>query len=291
MVRAVNYAKIKTAKRMNEAQEENPNTPNKPKYVMANQDLIENPSIIKRAKRDIKLRQIQLSLSKEHRTAQTEYDEYMQESKRLDFRAEKIDEHAKNAHTLNEQLTQMQTEHQSLRRFLDRKRKKDLEKEIEYVEGELRAALYYFEHNYHIKPEEASAEIARTLNQKHAIDDAAKTKLHRILTLESKLESIKYARSEHEYKIRRKPEQPPERRGVKLPKQTQTHGIEHRRSVTKVMRELRVADSEETKRRRRRKALAKAKTRQMHVREPLPQKRLHRDEYYIKKPKKITHHR
>jgi len=285
--------KLKTANRMNEAQQENPTTPNKPRYVMANQDFIENPSIIKKGKRSIQTRQIQMTLNKEHRTLQTEYDEANQELKRLDFLAENIDENAKNIQTLNKQLSQMQAEHQKLRPILDRKRKKDLEKEIEHVEGELRAALYYFEHNYHIAPSEASSEIARILNQKQAIESALKPKFSRILTLENKLNSIKYARNnDNERKIKRKTEpQPPEQRNTNQLQPTQTHGIEHRRSVPKVMRELRKEADEETKRRRRRKALAKAKPRQMYEVKPLPQKRLHRDEYYIRKTKKNEHYR
>jgi hypothetical protein len=274
---------------MNEAQEENPNTPNKPKYVMANQDFIENPSIIKKGKRSIMTRQIQSALNKEHCTLQTEYDEDTQEIKRLDFRAENIDENAKNIQTLHEQLTQMQTEHQKLRPILDWKRKKELDKEIERVEGELRSALYYFEHNYHITPNEASAEIARILNQKQAIEVAMKPKYSRILTLENKLNSIKYARdNDNEHKIKRKTDQPAEQRNTVQPQQSQTHGIERRRSVPKVMRELRKEADEVTKRNRRRKALAKAKPRQMYEVKPLPQKRLHRDEYYLRKTKKMS---
>ena len=287
--------KLKTVNRMNEAQEENSNTPNKPKYIMSNKDYIENPSVIKRAKRDMKLREIHLTLDRKHRAAQSLYDEYSQELKRLDFRAEKADEDIQNIHTLTEQLAQMQSEHKSYRSFLDWKRKRELDKEIERAMGELRAALYYFENDYHIKPSEASAEIVRIQEQKQVIETEMKSIYSQIVTLENKLGSIKYARSsEHEYKIKRKTkqQQPSERRDIERPKQTQTHGIEHRRSVPKVMRELRKEADEATKRRRRRNALAKSKPRQMYVIEPLPQKRLHRDEYYInKKTKKIEYHR
>jgi hypothetical protein len=286
--------KLKTAKRMNEAQEKNPNTPNKPKYIMSNKDYIENPGVIKRAKRDMKLRKIHLTLDRKHRAAQTVYDEYKQELQRLDFLAEKVAEDIQNIHTLTEQLAQMQAEHKSYRSFLDWKRKRELDKEIEHATGELRAALYYFENDYHIKPSEASDEIARIQEQKQVIETEMKSIYSQIVTLENKLGSIKYARSsEHEYKIKRKTKQQPlpEGRDIERPKQTQTHGIEHRRSVPKVMRELRKEADEATKRRRRRKALAKSKPRQMFVIEPLSQKRLHRDEYYVRKTKPIKHYR
>ena len=286
--------KLKTAKRIHAAQEENPNTPNKPKYVIANQDLIENPTIIKRAKRDIKLREIHLTLDRKHQAAQSLYDEYSQEFKRLDFLAEKVDEDIQNIHTLTDQLSQIQVEHHNQRRFLDWKRKRELDKEIEHVEGELRAALYYFEHDYHIAPNEASAEIARIQEQKQVIETEIKAQYQQIVTLETKLGSIKYVRnSEHKYKIKRKTvqQEQSEQRGIERPKQTQTHGIEHRRSVPKVMRELRKEADEATKRRRRRNALAKSKPREMYIVEPLPQKRLHRDEYYIRKTKTIEHSR
>jgi hypothetical protein len=280
-----------TANRVNETQE-NPDTPNKTSYAK-NRDYIENPSVIKQGRRSAKFREVHSTLDKRLRAAQSEYDEDGRESRRLDGRAETIDEHTQNIQTLTGQLAQIQAEHQNLRPFLGWKRKRELDKEIERVEGELRAALFYFEKNYHITPEEASAEIARTLQQKQFLDDDMKQKYKQMMTLEIKMDSIKYGRSEHEYKIKRKVDRQAEQDAADRPEQTQTHGIERRRSVTKVMKELRREADEATKRRRRRKALAKSKPKPMYEVKPLPQKRLHRDDYYVKRTKyqSIGHNR
>ncbi|MDR0797556.1 MAG: hypothetical protein LBE70_02395 [Nitrososphaerota archaeon] len=60
----------------------------------------------------------------------------------------------------------MQAEHKKLRPILDRKRKKELDKKIEHVEGELRVALYYYEHDYRNKAKPRQIYVSEPLPQK-----------------------------------------------------------------------------------------------------------------------------
>jgi hypothetical protein len=78
--------KLKTSKRMNETPE-NPhvpdNRPSKPymKYI-------EEPSMVRAGKQSTKFREVHIRLDKEVRALQSDYDEDIQEIKRLDFRTE-----------------------------------------------------------------------------------------------------------------------------------------------------------------------------------------------------------
>ena len=282
--------KLKTVNRVNELPE-NPNVPDNqpsaPRYKFPDE-----PSFVKKGQRSAKVRERQLALTKELRVLRSERGELEREFRRLEIRAEKIDEEVKNIQTLNTHLTQIQREYQGLRPILDRKRKKELKKEIEHIERNIRSAKYHFKENYHVTPDEVSVEIARTRAQMDIIKSSLEDKNTKITKLLGKLQIIEHIRSEHEHKIKRKTmQQPEQQRGFEPVEQYRTHGIEHRRSVPKVMRELRKELDEATKRRRRRKALAKKKPWKISVIEPLPQKRLHRDEYYLRKTKKIEHHR
>jgi len=281
--------KLKTANRVNELPEsltisDNQQSP-PPRYpeMMYN----ENLSVVKMGQRSAKLRGVQLTTAKDLRVLRGEREEDQQEIQRLAFRIKKIGEDAKNIQTLNAQLTQLQAEYRSLRNFLDWKHKRELKREIKRAEGDIRAALFYFDKNYHIAPDKAPVEIALMQEQKQKIESALDTRNIQIAKLAGKLHVIEQVRRNHNFKIKRNVEQqqPSERHDTDQPERTQTHGIERRRSVTRVMKELRKEFDEETRRRRRRKALARKEPIKMYEIKPLPQKRLHRDDYYVKRTK------
>ncbi|MCL2359028.1 MobA/MobL family protein [Candidatus Bathycorpusculum sp.] len=107
----------------------------------------------------------------------------------LSFRAEQIDEHAKNIAVLQSRTAQLQAERQNLP-FWNRKRKQDLDRVIERAEQDIKVAQHYFKEKYHIMPDEAPAEIKRIREKIQAKKDSIRAKEARISEIVNKKAAI-----------------------------------------------------------------------------------------------------
>jgi len=214
--------KLKTANRVSELPKSSAMSDSQPTTPQTQYD---EPGVVKRAKRSAKVRGIHIALDRELRVLRAERVEDEKEIRRLDVRIEKNDEDAKNIRTLNDRLVQLQAEHQILR-VLELKRKREIDKEIKLVEGDIRAAEYYFRENYGVTPNEASVDIERTRKQKEIVKAVLDERNKRIESLAGKLRIIENVRRDHGFRIKRVPKQ---RDGEKT---VQTGGIERRRSAS-----------------------------------------------------------
>jgi hypothetical protein len=112
------------------------------------------------AKQMNELREKYVTLDRELRALKYAQDEARLELPSLSFRAENIDEEAKNIETLQNRLTQLQAERKKLA-FWAKQRKQDLDKKIYRAEEEIRHARTCFRLHYHVEPEQAPEEIKR----------------------------------------------------------------------------------------------------------------------------------
>jgi hypothetical protein len=89
-----------------------------------------------------------------------ERNEIRQELPRLSFRAESIDEHAKNIEVLQAKLAELQIERQNLN-FLQRAKKQETDQAIKHAEQEFKRAKIFFDNRFGVNPDQAPEEIKR----------------------------------------------------------------------------------------------------------------------------------
>jgi hypothetical protein len=123
-----------------------------------------------------------VELDKELSTIKQEVSESKQEIPQLTYRAENMDEHAKNIKTLQAHIVQTQAERQKLS-FWEGKRKKELEAKIEQTIGNIRLAQHHFKKNFGIDPDQAPIAINRTLEKVREKTDALNKKTAQISTI------------------------------------------------------------------------------------------------------------
>ena len=106
------------------------------------------------------LKETDAELDKELHPLLRENETYKREIPQLDYLIEGMDEHIKNIEMLQDKVAQIQAEYQKLP-FWEGKRKKELAKEIEKLEGNIRVARHNFKKKYGIDPEQAIIKIQR----------------------------------------------------------------------------------------------------------------------------------
>jgi|GEM_PF-3123531 len=237
--------KLKTAKRMNEAQE-NPNAPDKTPSV-PNKVPAEQLNVLKRAKNMKKQRAQQTVESNEIRKMQIELDDRYREVWIKDLFVEEMGEHAKNFKTLREHLEQMQIKRQRTF-FWQRKRKAQYDRIIEGLEGDLRVALYNFKKNYHVTPEEVAIEAKRIKEEVKEIKIDIEKKTEEISKRSEKLEAMRKEYRAQEFMVKI----PSKHIAPEFPARDPKTG---RQSATALLDYLRTKDTVEMGRRKEQRAI------------------------------------
>jgi hypothetical protein len=199
------------------------------------------------------------------RTFEKYLNNQQDEITRTRLHAEEIDEHAKNARTLQTQLFQQQTEHRNLQVW-NWLRKKELAKAIERTEGDYQAALYYFQQNYHIKLDEAPTKIRQIREKAIHMEIDLNGKKRKLSDLEWKVESKRKAYiKRHKFMIKKWAVQ--EVRVAPEPIFSS-----YRQNVSELMRDIRVEAKEEKRRNKAKARLREIKPKEMFVITPSEQK-------------------
>ena len=107
-----------------------------------------------------KLREDYIALEKELSELITQRNEERQEIPRLTFRAENIDEHAKNIEVLQAKIAELQETRQNLK-FLQWAKKQEADQAIKHAEHEALRAEIFFKNRFGINPDQAPDEIKR----------------------------------------------------------------------------------------------------------------------------------
>ena len=107
-----------------------------------------------------KLREDYITLEKNLSELIAQRNEIREEIPRLNFRAENMDEHAKNIEILQNQVTKLQQTRQNLN-FLQRTKKQETDQAIKHAEQETRRAEIFFKNRFYIDPSETPSEIKR----------------------------------------------------------------------------------------------------------------------------------
>jgi len=149
--------KLKTAKRVNEAQE-NPAMPDKTPSVPNAESL----NIVKKTKHRKKLRKNYNALVVKSNALNAKKDVYDAENMQLHLHTEEIDELSKNMQTLHERTTQLLAERNT---FWYRIRKKKIETELKEIYRKEQDVQHHFWHKYRINPNQASQRVEQILEQ------------------------------------------------------------------------------------------------------------------------------
>ncbi|MDR0493539.1 MAG: MobA/MobL family protein [Nitrososphaerota archaeon] len=128
--------------------------------IATKENAVDEHTIEKTAEHLNKLKEYYTTLEKELTALIASRNQDRQEIPRLTFRAEEIDEHAKNIEILQEKVEELQESRQNLKLLQWIKRSK-ADKEIMKAEQEAQQARDFFKNEYHIDPSEAPDEIKR----------------------------------------------------------------------------------------------------------------------------------
>jgi len=124
----------------------------------------ENPAIEpaaeKMAQNLNKLKEEYISLEKNLSELIAQRNEIREEIPRLNFRAESMDEHAKNIEVLQSRTSELQEARPKLN-LLQWSRKKETDEAIKRAEQETRRAEIFFKNRFNVTPDQASDEIKR----------------------------------------------------------------------------------------------------------------------------------
>jgi hypothetical protein len=187
---------LTTTKRMNEAQK---NAAVSSRQAFAPQaQRGKKPDELEMIKLREKIRKHQRAVEKDLFPLKAKYDSGQRESQHLTSQIEEMDEYKENLRAMRDHLTQLRAEYRDSH-FWKLKRKRELSEQIELIEGELRAARFYFEQKYHIKPEDAIVEkrqiekgIQKIKTENEKIRPQISQLLSRLEELKRKGRSIKH---------------------------------------------------------------------------------------------------
>jgi len=118
------------------------------------------PTTEKTAKHLNKLRDDYITLEKDLSELITTRNEIREEIPRLNFRAENMDEHAKNIEALQSRIAELQQTRQNLN-FLQRTKKQETNQALKHAEQETRRAEIFFKNRFGIDPNQTPDEIKR----------------------------------------------------------------------------------------------------------------------------------
>jgi len=149
--------KLKTAKRINEAQE-NHDAPDKTPSAPNAEPL----NVVKKTKHRKKLRKSHNALALELSALNSKKAVYEAENMQLHSHTEEIDELDKNMQTLHERTTQLLAERNT---FWYRVRKKKIETELKEIYRKEQDVQHHFWHKYRINPNQAPQRIEQILEQ------------------------------------------------------------------------------------------------------------------------------
>jgi hypothetical protein len=135
------------------------------------------------------LRANYIALDNELSALKDERNRYNTELPRLDFRAENIDEHAKNLEVLQHRAAKTHAERQSLHAW-NMAQKKETDKKIALMEQEIQRAQDFFFNRFNIDPAQAPEEIKRIQAEIHAKKEALNATNARISTITEELDTI-----------------------------------------------------------------------------------------------------
>jgi hypothetical protein len=93
-----------------------------------------------------------------------QYEKDFENIPQLDARAEIMEDKIENIEKMRDNVAELKVQRESLH-FWERKRKRELDKEIERAESDIHVAEHYFNSKYHIPLHEAPYEIKRLRNE------------------------------------------------------------------------------------------------------------------------------
>jgi len=156
------------------------------KQAERKQTITENPAIEPAAEKTAEhlneLRNDYITLEKNLSELIAQRNEIREEIPRLNFRAENMDEHAKNIEALQNRITELQQTRQNLN-FLQRTKKQETDQTIKHAEQEARRAEIFFKNRFGVDSSKTPDEIKRIQKIAHEKEADLNTKNAAILDI------------------------------------------------------------------------------------------------------------
>ena len=118
-----------------------------------------------------------------------QYEKDVENIPQLDIRADIMEDKIENIHKMRDYVAELKAERRSLY-FWQRKRKRELDVEIERVEADVRVAENYFNSDYHIPLREAPFEVKRIRKEARVKERDLERKTAKIAEITKELEAL-----------------------------------------------------------------------------------------------------
>jgi len=141
------------------------------------------------AKRMNALREKYIELETAKNALMAEHNREKQEITNREYRAELMDEHAKNIETLQSRAAQLQENRQNMR-LLDFKKKKAIDEKIALATRELEQAQAYFKNRFNVDPRQAYQEIKHLQEEIREKQEKLNNKQITVQSIRKKQETI-----------------------------------------------------------------------------------------------------
>jgi len=136
-----------------------------------------------------KLKEYYTKLEKDLSELIPERNKIREELPRLNYRAESLDEHAKNIETLQSKVAELQETRQNMR-LLQWTKKQETDTAIKHAERELKKAEIFFKNRFYIDPSEVPDELKRIHEEIRAKRDSLSTKNTAILEIMTQQDKV-----------------------------------------------------------------------------------------------------
>ncbi|MCL1976742.1 MAG: MobA/MobL family protein [Candidatus Bathyarchaeota archaeon] len=133
----------------------------KNEFIATNENSVDNERTIEKTAEHLnKLKEYYIAREKELSDLIPERNKIREELPRLNFRAESIDEHAKNIDVLQNKVAELQETRQNLN-FLQWIKKQEADEAIKQAQQDVRRAEIFFKNRFYVDPSQAPEEIKR----------------------------------------------------------------------------------------------------------------------------------